>query len=191
MGAPTERRFTLADGLALVAATAAGLALMRVAFGATLAMILRDITYLPSRPEEVLDRVATLLLVLVMSCLATWTVAVALLVLRRPRPGLRRLVRRPGAMACLAAGVATLANLAIYLAAEGSRLAEMSNWAGPILVSSILAGTAVASCWLTMAASGRWRAERAWLDRLGRALGFAWLASYPLLLWLAVRYFVR
>ena len=34
----------------------------------------------------------------------------------------------------------------------------------------------VAGAWLTLAASGHWRSERSWIDRLGRALGTYWLA---------------
>jgi hypothetical protein len=192
MGAATERRFTIADGLILVAATAAGLALMRSAFGPfTIDAVLRKVGDLNRPPEQLMDGAAGLVIVFVMPCLAAWTLAVALLVLRRPRPGLFRLTRRPGAMACFAAGVATPAALVAHLVVMRSRVANLGSVVEAVVMSWTLAATALVSCWLTMVVSGRWRAEPTWLDRLGRALGFAWLAVYPLLLWIVIREFER
>ena len=34
----------------------------------------------------------------------------------------------------------------------------------------------VAGAWLLLALTGRWRAEKTWVDRLGRALGAVWVA---------------
>jgi hypothetical protein len=48
---------------------------------------------------------------------------------------------------------------------------------------------AVAGAWLTLLMAGWWRPERSWIDRLGRALGFTWIAvelayaGAPLLGW--------
>ena len=39
------------------------------------------------------------------------------------------------------------------------------------------AGYAVALTWLTLFVSGRWAADRGWLDRLGRLLGTFWIAQ--------------
>jgi hypothetical protein len=36
-------------------------------------------------------------------------------------------------------------------------------------------GYAVAAVWLMLACSGRWRPQRTWIDRLGRALGWMWI----------------
>ena len=46
-------------------------------------------------------------------------------------------------------------------------------------------GYAVATVWLVLALSGRWRPEKSWIDRLGRVLGVIWilitiLAAFPL-----------
>jgi hypothetical protein len=48
---------------------------------------------------------------------------------------------------------------------------------------------AVAGAWLTLVLAGWWRPERSWIDRFGRALGFAWIGvsliyhGAPLLGW--------
>lgn len=52
------------------------------------------------------------------------------------------------------------------------------------LVASVSApaGMAVAVAWLGLAASGRWRSERSWIDRLGRGLGATWIVITTLTL---------
>jgi hypothetical protein len=47
-------------------------------------------------------------------------------------------------------------------------------------------GRTVAAVWLVIALAGRWKAERSWIDRLGRVLGVVWivvsmLAAVPVL----------
>jgi hypothetical protein len=44
-------------------------------------------------------------------------------------------------------------------------------------------GLAVAVAWLMLGIGGRWRPERSWVDRSGRALGALWLMMVPLLYW--------
>jgi hypothetical protein len=41
---------------------------------------------------------------------------------------------------------------------------------------SMQTGHGVAAAWLIMALGGWWRPERSTIDRIGRALGFAWIA---------------
>jgi hypothetical protein len=38
-------------------------------------------------------------------------------------------------------------------------------------------GYSVGAVWLLLVLSGRWRAERSWIDRLGRLLGVVWIAA--------------
>jgi hypothetical protein len=40
-------------------------------------------------------------------------------------------------------------------------------------------GLAVAAAWTAMALAGRWRSQPDAIDRLGRAMGFFWLAMVP------------
>jgi hypothetical protein len=43
-------------------------------------------------------------------------------------------------------------------------------------------GCGVGSAWLILALSMRWRAERSWIDRLGRVLGIYWIGMVLLIL---------
>ena len=40
-----------------------------------------------------------------------------------------------------------------------------------------MAGLVVGGAWLALAMAGRWRAERWWVDRFGRLIGWFWIAS--------------
>ncbi len=117
--------------------------------------------------------------------LAAWTGAYLASRLRAPRPRRRRLIRQPG----LAAAVAALAVLIVEAPAVVgiAWLDGRFGWATPSRVAQVAAnatvllahhaGLAVAVAWLTLALAGRWRAERGWIDRWGRALGCAWIAA--------------
>lgn len=70
----------------------------------------------------------------------------------------------------------------------GNGISSLSDVAGytSVVVASFgtPAGFAVAATWAVLAASGRWRPEKSWIDRLGRALGLTWigitaLESFP------------
>jgi hypothetical protein len=41
-------------------------------------------------------------------------------------------------------------------------------------------GPAVAGAWLALIVTGRWRAERSGIDRLGRFIGVCWLIQFVL-----------
>jgi hypothetical protein len=41
-------------------------------------------------------------------------------------------------------------------------------------------GCAVAAAWTVQAISGRWRRKPSWVDRMGRTLGWFWIATVPL-----------
>ena len=129
--------------------------------------------------------------------LVAGTLAAVALRLRRPRPPRRRLFREPGFLACATVtAVLALRALSAALRLAGSR--PLSEW-GPflrdlparLLLWNVLlspfplgimteAGLAVGAVWGAFWLGGRWRPERFWLDRLGRALGLAWLAVVPL-----------
>src|SRR5262249_20666667 len=118
--------------------------------------------------------------------LSAWTVAVLIMHLRPPRPSFGRLMRRPGAVACLAsfafaliiAGMLAIIAVEANFVGPGERLIDLPR--RPIMVYVVLycklIGIAVAGAWLALAASGRWRPEPTWIDRLGRALGLTWIA---------------
>jgi hypothetical protein len=178
---PPRRRFTILDALALVAATAVGLAWARAKW-----VELNRLPIAWSPPEAygwLLVRV-----IWVEPIALTVSLALLGLRLRRPRPDRRRLLRQPGfnAMLGLAAGtlvVAAGAGISIPLrvwldrAGDGwSQLWDETSFEFLALVSASLA-VGVAAAWASLALSGRWRAEPSWIDRAGRALGLYWLLA--------------
>src|SRR5258708_2678602 len=113
MRTPAGRSFGVADGLILVAATAVGLASIRVMMAsASLELTPEQIWKALSTPPRngwsignVVEMSFVLGSVLAIPCLWAWTLALLLLRWRGPRTLRRRLVRAPGAMACLVAAV--------------------------------------------------------------------------------------
>ena len=148
-------------------------------------------------------RSAVLLAFSVGSTLASvW--GMALVVLRRARrpasPFWR--ARRPGALACLAAsavlGLLLVArsigpaphhwNIQIGPPGEVRSVvttpfhdAHEAGRDDPLLNAALemprVAGLVVGGAWLALAMAGRWRAERWWVDRAGRLIGWFWIAS--------------
>jgi hypothetical protein len=183
MRTDVRRRFGVADGLILVAATAVGLAARRwLAPDLTLQQFSEYVTKPPDGRRSltfILQLTAELSSFAVIPGLVTWTLACLLLRLRRPRPPWRRLSRQPGTLACLIATVAI--GLSAAFGALGWVTADQGGGSLGWLVGQNIAvsprtGAAVFWCWVTMALRGRWRPEPTWLDRLCRLLGFAWLA---------------
>lgn len=112
------------------------------------------------------------------------TLALLVLRLRRPRPGRRRLLLQPGAVALVAALLGIIAAQyyeaglrdVVQELARGVSLREAVGaffWhdTGPYTT------VAVAVAWLTLAISGRWRREPGWLDAVGTILGIFWLVQ--------------
>jgi len=135
---------------------------------------------------------------------APW--GIALLILHRVRspgsPSWR--ARRPGAVACLASTMMlglVLASEAlrpsrnkphilIGPSAEARVVAsfpphdDSTGWReniDPFLNTALrmprLAGFVVSGAWIALALARRWRPERSWVDRLGRAIGVFWIAA--------------
>lgn len=106
-----------------------------------------------------------------LSTLLPASVTLLLLRLIRPRPARVDLLRQPGFWASSSAVVGLL-------------LIPAGWWYFLVEVPFLLVPSLVAASWAILAVSGRWRAERSWLDRAGRTLGWAWLALVPVELWL-------
>lgn len=162
------RRFTLIDLMALVAASAASLWIFRAQGlagdrdGIPVAMAAKRTAF---------------------ALLAPLTAASLGLRLLKPRPARGEVFDRPGA----AAGVAAALALAFSLADACLRARQMAAYGlddiawraatSGMYVAVVFGGFGVVSCWGLMAASGRWRAEPTWIDRLGRALGVGWIVA--------------
>jgi hypothetical protein len=180
MKATKPRFFTLFDAVVMIAATASALALYRL---------------MPSGGPRLLGFVAIVQypVEVILPLLIMWSLAVAGLSLREPRPVLRKLACQPGTIACCAASLllvievlaAILGDLVFSPTSVVPRTIPpyvavtipqrvLHNLRGMIMLQAS-AGGAVAASWLIMALGGMWRATPTWLDRTGRALGISWI----------------
>ncbi|WZO98151.1 hypothetical protein EP7_005207 [Isosphaeraceae bacterium EP7] len=134
--------------------------------------------------------------------LASWSVGLLLIRLRGPRPPMHRLMRQPGAVACMSATAATVVVLAWstyrsfaelgwtlprpagesagglggwLLAAFAAYAHAVRDIAAPRLGATV--PPAVLCAWIVLGAGGRWKPEGTWIDRLGMAIGWLWLAE--------------
>ncbi len=191
---PGPRPFTLRDAMALVGATAVGLGVTRGLFGryiAAMAEALGD----PSRTANLgasayVELTLYVSAILGLPVLAAWTVALALLSRpqrgerrrRGPRPGFAAMVMAAGTILI---GIGTAVGAFVYKETKWSGRVDwpdLSEWTLKVfLVGFGAPGLAVAVAWLLLWLAGRWRPERSWHDRAGRALGLVWLLL--LLVW--------
>jgi hypothetical protein len=112
---------------------------------------------------------------------AVWTLALIPIRLVGPRPRLRRLARQPGMTAICAAGAAFAVvgpfGLIEVFADQGApSLICVSLYWTPLFVPMFV-GWAVLVSWMTLLIGRRWRAERSWVDRAGRATGVFWILA--------------
>lgn len=172
------RRLTLVDAMILVVAIAASLRLVRGvgyqnhlwSFGGLIASVWN------------FDKA-------VIAILGPLTFATLALRLRRPRPMRRRLLDQPGAVACVAAGLGLVVSslfagllFLLPIVFPGRFriwvLESLTNVLERISETAMqLCGFGVVLGWLLLAMSGRWRAEPSGIDRLGRVVGVAWVAT--------------
>jgi hypothetical protein len=152
------RRFTILDGMILVAATALALAASQAAWP-------------EFRRQERKVEVAAIWL-----ASGTWTVL--LLRFRPPRQNFRRLARGPGDAACLAASVAIIMTGLMYFVATvkaqftGGSNVSLDEFP---LIASVAAAPAILGSWLVLILGRRWRRAADWLEHLGRIVAVGWI----------------
>ena len=201
----SPRRFLLSDAIVLMTATAVGLAVFKPYYAVTY------VYWGP--PFGFATRLSGWIgglwscLILASPFAMAWTLAILGLRLGRPRPRWRRLVRQPGFVAGLLAaavlafrlcGFATLRwrvgsdpGLAVWSprvvrpsgCIVAGNLGYLAFDTDHFLGTMAMIGFAVASSWMLMVLSGRWRPETSWIDRAGRMLGWFWLVTLPLTSW--------
>jgi hypothetical protein len=181
-----RRRFTLLDGMILVAATAVGYAVFQslnhlIGVGDVLE-ILRETT-----SSGAIGELIALLTLIAAPVMVSWSLVLIPLRLIGTRPRWRRLARQPGLVASLAVATA----LGFMAMVTGVALLGIGrNILGGfpemlLLLALFFFGVAVLASWVTLVAGRRWRPEPSWVDRLGRALGIFWILlaiASPLLL---------
>lgn len=161
-----ECRFTLLDAMILVAGAAVSAAIAR--------SFLLKTNFYPGR----LIAIEGAYILSASHVLLGWTLAVlACQAWRRGRLG-RRVARWPGTAACLAVFVVASFNLMYAWTVSLARSDSARIFLAVSLARPHTMASAVAVVWCVLLVSGRWRPARAWPDRLGRAVGWAWIALY-------------
>ena len=109
-----------------------------------------------------------------------WTLTALHFRLRRPRPRIRMLARRPGFAMCCAAALTYLAAWgALAIATARTPPASQPDLGDWIFFPSLPTGSAVGSAWFLAALGGRCRPGPDRLDRAAWLLGLYWLGMVP------------
>jgi hypothetical protein len=190
-----SRSFGLRDMMLIVAAAAIGMVATRYEWE----QISGRWWYKNVRPYEQCQTI----LMFLSPYIALWTVSLLIMRLIPPRPTLKRIGRQPGTVAAVAAcavliliagwlALTTYAGILMYSTmgyeypsgrGMGSGFLVHGNRIGSAIVAyGDRIAVAVAGAWIALAASGRWRPERSWIDQLGRAVGWVWIV-FGVLLW--------
>jgi hypothetical protein len=177
-----RRKFSIADAMVLIAATAAGLAMARGYYAELDRWSLDGAVLIDPRISDRLpsrDQIGVANLPM-----ASWTVALFALQWRSPRPRRRRLARLRGFTANLGAMVGLafwgVSNFRNFVAPSMVFSQPPLFWSHTIGLSYTI-GPIVAAAWVALAVGGRWRApEPDWRGHAGRILGWGWIALFVL-----------
>jgi hypothetical protein len=129
---------------------------------------------------------------LLLSLIAGWTLACLPVHLPRPRPEWRRLRQRPGFVACVVPVFVVVVDVGVtatcvWLSTLKPTTTTFEAFFLPYLWGVFLAAAGVLWSWGTMRFCGVWRAEPAWIDRLGRLIGMASIVlSVPAAIFIAM-----
>jgi hypothetical protein len=192
--AADKRRFRLLDAMIMVAATAAGCALLVGIDHFTQGEVSCSAVYRSSQElfgdwpagdwEAAVAETAELALLiacLLMPVAAIWTLALVSISFTGPRPPLRRLARQPGVIAVCAAGLSIVCVgfdlLMVALSAHMKIFGQIAAATVLVPVVPMFIGWGVLIAWSTLLLGRRWRAEPIWIDRLGRATGVFWIVG--------------
>ena len=169
------RRMTLADGLILIAAIAIGLGMARIAQSGYPG---------PTSPAGDLPFDAQ-----VYSSLC-WS-GLVLMIAVAPLPCCRRAT---DAADQTAAGIHRFGDLGflsrqygyLFCRCWARPAAAMGSDRLPVFHGLAVDWPTILFGWFILAVSGRWQAERSWIDRFGRVLAIGWIIAYIMVSWRAV-----
>jgi len=180
-GARGDGRFTILDGMAMVAAAAVGVALARSYYGEVM-----SVARIQGRPLDYRGWVyLTALLALPFAAALAWCR------LGRPFRPTRRLAREPGSVALLAVTVSVIVvvidEVLIWTlpSPPGTRFvgAPWRPFIGPAGMLATITGPAICATWSLQCLAAYWRPHSGWIDRAGRALGITWIILFLLRSW--------
>jgi hypothetical protein len=169
------RKFSLLDAMVVIAATAAGLAIDRIAW--------LDIIRWGDPNLKSFRGFTILVIILSVPVAAMWTTATLVLQLRHPRYRLRRLVRRPGMAACCAATSALAIDGGLAVCAMLGTSGDFTSRLILVYGLPMMAGGGVTTVWALSMMAGQYRVSSDWSERLGRLVEFYWVMTIPCLGW--------
>lgn len=195
-GRRTGRRFGLTDVAILIAATAVGMAVARHFLPTDYSPSPGDLRFSYLAPPSALSWV-----VVAQPVLMSWSAAWILLLLRQPRPRLRRLAYSPGFRACFAAALTIVIAgpwVAGFMFSESGYDSSMSFlaflcWTEAV---SLQIGIGVIVAWapslMIGSARGRtgWFGRAGWPERGGFFLGCLWILLMPVNLLRMIWYYL-
>jgi hypothetical protein len=161
---PEARPFSILDAMILIAASAIGFFVLRAWVGP--ALEIRNLAHF------------TVIMEFLSVLGFCWTVGVMAILLRRPASSRRWRLHQAGLLGCLGVVIASCLN-GLYHWAGGYRFRPQGFYDLALNLSpAYVAAAGVAVAWSTLALGGRWRRSRSWYERLGRVMGWYWLALY-------------
>jgi hypothetical protein len=177
-----ERPFTLFDAMVLIAATAVALLPFRL-FLSGFAGLSESLSVAHRIVEAVFVTDALICPLALSLSLALWVLR-----LRQPRPGLPRVFRQPGMAASTSILVyllffltATLISLFLNYFANGifshHMFTQMNFVVWILILPMSMMGITVSAVWIVLWLIGAWRPEPSWIDRAGRVVGIYWVAN--------------
>jgi hypothetical protein len=178
------RRFHIVDEIALIAATAVGLALtlrwhlLGVIHEKILIKYFPHGAFHPPEDGNLAD--------LGVYFLAPWSVALATLGYWLPGASRGRLLTKPGFVATGTASVFMFVRFVQFTIENARHHGGLLNdyWLVHSVTEPSPIAIAVITAWTLMAVLGRWRAEASWIDRAGRSVGAGWVVM-ALMIWFA------
>jgi hypothetical protein len=165
METAARRKFTIADGMILIAASA-------------LTFVDLGLPYVGNSNWGFARRWLTWTALVL-------TIALVPVRLRRPHPGRDALWRQPGWVACASVTIAAVV-LVLDRALWSGQGMVRSNRLDLHLIAlyftraldnlPLQTTMVISAAWGVLALAGRWEAEPGWIDRAGRAVGISWFA---------------
>ncbi len=180
MNTDGRRRFTIADGMILIAATAFALVAIRATLVDASGMTVSPWAWAEPR--------------------LTWvglafTLAFLPIRLRRPRPDRAGLWRQPGWVACVSVMISLLVSLFQQVLSDATLILRrpvprLRHVLEQIPQETLLrlpmhAVIVIVATWIVLHRGGQWNAEPGWVNRSGRAIAVYWVVI-NLLSWISV-----
>ena len=173
---PKRRLPGLRDMMILVATIALGFALVEYSRGVNVSHVRAQIIY----DSGLYNKIVAGVTIYVVPALMAGTIGHAAVRLQRPRPRWRRLVHLPGTVG-VGSVIVFLAWSFAWVIVHLLRNKAAGFISDPTTFqNAVCASWVVTGSWMTLLLTDRWHSDGSWIDRVGIALGFAWLSLLPL-----------